>query len=140
MPRNKLAKLASKLDCNTGQHHLPAPLTSTITTTGQQQWPAALVSTTGRHHWPGRLATCSKHVDDDDDKDDDDNDNGHDYDDDADDDNGNDGDGDGDGDHELTVPSNMCLHDCARSAVDFASWPAKWTATLGSTANTIDQH
>jgi hypothetical protein len=28
-PRNKLAKLASKLDSNTGQHHWPPPLAST---------------------------------------------------------------------------------------------------------------
>jgi hypothetical protein len=71
-PRNTLAKLASKMDSNTGQHHLPAPVASTINTTGQQHWPLALVSTTGRHHWPGSLAPCSKHVDDDDDDDDDD--------------------------------------------------------------------
>ena len=92
-PRNKLAKLASKLDSNAGEHHWPAPLASTINATGQQHWPPPLVSTTGRHHWPGPLTTCSKHVDDDDDDDDDDDADADDYDDDDDDDANDDGDG-----------------------------------------------
>jgi hypothetical protein len=96
-----------------------------MNTTDQQHWPSPLVSTTGRHHWPGPLATCSKHVDDDDDDDDDDADNDD------------DDDGGGDGDDELTVHSNMCVHECARSAISLPSWPANWTATLGST---IGQH
>ncbi len=62
---NKLAKLASKLDSNIGQHHWPAPLASTINTTCQQHSAAPMVSTTDRHHWPGPLAACSKHFDDD---------------------------------------------------------------------------
>jgi hypothetical protein len=109
--------LANKLDSNTGQHNWPQPLASTITTTGQQHWPPQLVSTTGRHHWPGPLATCSKHVDDDDNDDDD-----------ADDDNG-----DIDGDDEFTLRSTMCMHESALRAFTLPSWPANWTATLGST-------
>jgi hypothetical protein len=27
----------------------------------------------------------------------------------------------------------MCVHECARSAISLPSWPANWTATLGST-------
>jgi hypothetical protein len=63
---NRLAKLASKLDSNIGQHHWPAALASTINTTCQQHSAAPMVSTTDRHHWPGPLAACSKHFDDDD--------------------------------------------------------------------------
>ena len=77
-----------------------------------------MVSTTARHHWPGPLATRSKHVYDDDDaddvdEDDDDDDDDNDYDDDDDD----DGD-DGDGDDALTIHSNMCVHECARLAIN----------------------
>jgi hypothetical protein len=138
--RNKLAQLASKLDSNTGQHHWPAQLASTINTTDQQHRPSPLVSTTGRHHWPRPLATCSKHVDDDDaddhdddDEDDDDDDDDDynaecDYDDDV------DGDGDdGDGDDEFKIHVSTCVHECARRAIDLPSWPANWTAPLGST-------
>jgi hypothetical protein len=65
----------------------PAPLASTISTTGQQHWPPPLVSTTGRQHWPGPLTACYKHisnddaneVDDEDNGDDDDNDYDADY-------------------------------------------------------------
>ena len=53
-------------DANDDGDGWPAPLASTINTTGKQQWPPPLVSTTSRHHWPGPPATCSKHVDDDD--------------------------------------------------------------------------
>ena len=118
-PRNKLTNLHSKLDSNTGQHHLPAPLDSTNNTTGQQHWPPALVSTIGRHHWPRPLAPCSKHVDDGDDDDDDADD---DYDDE-----------DGDGDDDLTIHPCRCVHVCARRAIHLPSWPANWTATIGST-------
>jgi hypothetical protein len=27
----------------------------------------------------------------------------------------------------------MRVHECARPAIDLPSWPANWTATLGST-------
>jgi hypothetical protein len=27
----------------------------------------------------------------------------------------------------------MCVHVCARRAIDLPSWPANWTATLGNT-------
>jgi hypothetical protein len=75
------------------------------------------------------LATCSKHVDYDDDDDIDDA-----YDDVYDDDDYDDaGAGAGDGDGEPTVHSIMCMHECARSGIDLPSWPANWTATLGST-------
>ncbi len=48
---------------------------------------------------------------------------------------------DGDGDDELKVNSNMCVHECARCAIDLPSWPANWTAQVGSTtASTTDQH
>jgi hypothetical protein len=48
---------------------------------------------------------------------------------------------DGDGDDELKVHSKMCVHECARCAVDLPSWPANWTAPLGSTtASTTGQH
>jgi hypothetical protein len=63
---NRLAKFASKLDNNIGQHHWPAALASNIITC-QQHSAAPVVSTTDRHHWPDPLAACSKHVDDDDD-------------------------------------------------------------------------
>ena len=110
-PRNRLAKLASKLDSNTGQYHWSPPLASMINTSGQQHWPRSLVSTSGRHHSPELLATCSKHVDDDED----DNDNDYGDDDNDHDDYGDDGgDGDGDGDDALTIHSNMCVHECAR--------------------------
>ena len=35
---------------------------------------------------------------------------------------------------ELKLHSNMCVHECARCAVDLPSWPTNWTAQLGSTA------
>ena len=44
-----------------------------------------------------------------------------------------DGDGDGDGNDGPTVHSSMRVHECARPAIDLPSWPANWTATLGST-------
>ena len=103
-----------------------------------------MVSTTGRHHWPGPLPTRSKHVYDDDDADDVDEDEDDDDDDDDDDDahgHYDDDDGDdeltGDGGDELNVHSNMCVHECARCAIDLQNWPAIWTAQLGST---IGQH
>ena len=73
-------------------------------------------------------------VDDDDDND---------YDADYDDDDGN-GD-DGDGDDELKVHSNMCVHECARRAIDLPSWPARTgqhhcAASLASTMKTTGQH
>jgi hypothetical protein len=34
---------------------------------------------------------------------------------------------------ELKVHSNMCVHECARCAIDLPSWPTNWTAQLGST-------
>ena len=96
-----------------------------------------MVSTTGRHHWPGPLAIGSKQVyadddaddvDEDDEDDDDDDDDAHDdYDDDDD-------ELTGDGDDELKLHSNMCVHKCARCAIDLQSWPANWTAQLGSTS------
>jgi hypothetical protein len=143
-PRNRLAKLASKLDSNNRQHHWAAPLASTNHTTGQQHCPSPLVSTTGRQHWPVPLAAGYKHVgnddvndvDDDDNGDDDDNDYdaNYDYDDDDVDANGD----DGDRDDELKVHSNMCVHECARRTIDLPSWPARtrqhhWAAPLAST-------
>ena len=104
-----------------------------INTTGQQHWPRSLVITTGRHHWPEPLATCSKHVDDD--EDDNDNDYGddeNDHDDYVDD----GGDGDGDGEDELTMHSNMCVHECALRAINLSSWPANCTATLAAPLST----
>jgi hypothetical protein len=47
-PRNRLAKLASKLDSNNRQHHWAAPLASTNHTTGQQHCPSPLAITTGQ--------------------------------------------------------------------------------------------
>ena len=91
---NRLAKLASKLDSNIGQHRWPAPVASTINTLCQHS-AAPVVSTTGRHHWPGPLATCSKRVDEDDNADE-----HH-----------------GDGDDELTIYSITCGHECARRAI-----------------------
>jgi len=78
----------------TGQRPWAAPLAGTAVTAGRQHWPSPLVAA-GRRHWPGALATCSRRVGDDDADDDDD------------------GDGDGDGDDELTLHSNMCMHECA---------------------------
>ncbi len=124
LPRRP-ANWTATLGSTTGHHHWPALLS-----TGQQHWPPQLVRTTGRHHRPGPLATCSKHVDDDDDDDNDD----HDDDDDDDDDGCEDpGKSDGDGEDELTIHSNMCVHECALRAINLPSWPANWTATLGST-------
>ena len=34
---------------------------------------------------------------------------------------------------ELKLHSNMCVHECARCAIDLPSWPTDWTAQLGST-------
>jgi len=78
----------------TGQRPWAAPLAGTAVTAGRQHWPSPLVAA-GRRHWPGALATCSRRVGDDGADDDDD------------------GDGDGDGDDELTLHSNMCMHECA---------------------------
>jgi hypothetical protein len=80
----------------------PAPLASTMITTGQQHWPPPPVSTTGLHHWPGPLATSSKDVDVDVDDDDDD-DAEYDYYDDEDDDDNYDNDDDGGGNDDIIL-------------------------------------
>jgi hypothetical protein len=52
-PRDRLAKLASELNSNIVQHHWPAPLASTINTTGQHHWAAPLASSTDVKYWVG---------------------------------------------------------------------------------------
>ena len=34
---------------------------------------------------------------------------------------------------ELKLHSNICVHECARCAIDLPSWPTNYTAQLGST-------
>ena len=123
----------------------PAPLASTISTTGQQHWPPPLVSTTGRQHWPGPLAACYKHisnddandVDDDDNGDDDDNDYdadyAFDYDDDDDDD---DGDGDDCGRDVCVLVCVCCV--CVRAEQNHRAAPLP--APLASIITTSGQH
>ncbi len=61
--RNRLAKLASELDCTSGQHHCqhhrPALLPTLDSTTGQHHWPAALMYDIGLGVWYSRRT--SKH-------------------------------------------------------------------------------
>jgi len=51
MPRNKMAKLASKPDSNTGQHHWPSLLTPLASSTGHHHWSAPLAGIIGKDPW-----------------------------------------------------------------------------------------